>query len=346
MQNSACETVLYGEAGCHDPICEEADLAPRLYIGSSTANREQDLRAAFDYIGLQEELSGPRKIFVKPNFTFPRPILGVTTSREMLEDTLTLLSEKGAEVFVGESNGGYGSFTAAEAFAGHGLYTTCKRTGSQAVDLSKEELKEYSGVIGGKEVSVRLPRLLVEEVDFSISLPVLKVHAMTTVSLSMKNLWGCYPSDLRLLEHREIERKLVLISKLVKARYGIVDALYGLDNHGPMEGKARLLGRFVAGNDLLALDVITARAMGFDPETIHHLRKLAEFLESDLTQGSVEQNFDPTKLGWRFSSRRNFIDSLSFACFHSDLLSKVVFDSPLTLPIYAVLGRRPRRKLS
>src|SRR2546430_6022297 len=83
----------------------------------------------------------------------------------MLEDTLRLLLEGGAEVFVGESNGGYGSFTAAEAFAGQGLVDICKRTGAQPLDLSEEELEEFSGEVGGKNVSVRLARFLVREVD-------------------------------------------------------------------------------------------------------------------------------------------------------------------------------------
>src|SRR2546427_8770188 len=322
----------------------EADA--RIYIGSSTTNRERELRAAFDYIGLVTQLSAARKIFVKPNFTFPRPVSGVTTSRDMLEDTLGLLAESGAEVFVGESNGGYGSFTAAEAFAGQGLFDMCKRTGAQPLDLSKEELKEYSGEVGGKTVSVRLARLLVEEVDFTISLPVLKVHAMTTVSLSMKNLWGCYPTDLRLLEHKELDRKLVLISRLTKARFGVVDALYGLDGHGPMEGEARALGKFIASNDLVVLDIACARMMGFNPMEILHLRNLLEFAAGTRKVPTFESNEDLTNYKWDFRLGRNVIDSLSFACFHSDLLAKVVFDSPFTTPIYSVLGRKPRRKLA
>ncbi len=320
-------------------------MAARIYLGSSTAKRERELRAAFDYIGLDKELSTRRKVFVKPNFTFPRPVSGVTTSRDMLEDTLRLLVERGAEVFVGESNGGYGSFTAAEAFAGQGLFEICKRTGAQPLDLSKEALEEYSGEIGGKEVSVRLARLLVEEVDFTISLPVLKVHAMTTVSLSIKNLWGCYPTDLRLLEHKELDRKLALISRLIKARFGIVDATYGLDKHGPMEGEARLLGKFIASNDLLALDTACARMMGFDPRRIRHLRSLSRFVERPESSG-VTANENLAEYKWGFTLRRNFIDSLSFACFHSDAVARVVFDSPLTRPIYALLGRKPRRRLA
>ena len=319
-------------------------MASRVYLGSSKENRDRELRDAFEYIGLQDELSTTRKVFVKPNFTFPRPVRGVTTSHEMLEDTVALLSERGAEVFVGESNGGYGSFTAAEAFAGQGLHEICRRTGAQAVDLSKEDLEEYSGVIGGKEVSVRLARLLVEEVDFTVSLPVLKVHAMTTVSLSMKNLWGCYPTDLRLLEHRQLDRKLTLISRLIKARFGIVDATYGLDKHGPMEGEARFLGKFIASNDLLALDTACARMMGFNPNRILHLRNLMGYA-SQSTSSVTSSNEDLSTYNWGFTLQRDFIDSLSFACFHSDLLAKIVFDSPLTRPIYATLGRKPRRRL-
>ena len=336
---------LIQRTGLPDAIGREGAVGPKLFIGSSTANREKDLRAAFAYIGIEEELSAPRKVFVKPNFTFPRPVPGVTTSREMLEDTLALLSEEGAEVFVGESNGGYGSFTAAEAFAGHNLHEICGRTGAQPVNLSKETLENYSAVIGGKEVSVRLPPLLVKEVDFTISLPVLKVHAMTTVSLSMKNLWGCYPTDLRLLEHGELDRKLALISRLIRARFGIVDATYALDKHGPMDGEARFLGKFIASNDLVALDRRCARLMGFDPGKILHLRNLERYSAS---QGgtAATSNQDLADSNWEFSLRRDLIDSLSFACFHSDFLAKLVFDSPFTKPIYAALGRKPRRKLS
>jgi len=263
----------------------------------------------------------------------------------MLEDTLGLLAESGAEVFVGESNGGYGSFTAAEAFAGQGLLDMCRRTGAQPLDLSKEELKEYSGEVGGKTVSVRLARMLVEEVDFSVSLPVLKVHAMTAVSLSIKNLWGCYPTDLRLLEHKELDRKLALISKLIKARFGIVDATYGLDKHGPMEGEARFLGKFIASNDLVALDGACARMMGFNPIKILHLRNLTSYM-AHAGSSKLASNEDPAQYNWGFTLQRDLIDSLSFACFHNDLLAKIVFDSPFTLPIYAMFGRKPRRKLA
>ena len=318
----------------------------KVFIGNSDAERAGTLRAAFDYVGLYGEIGNSTKIFVKPNFTYPKPIPGVTTSRELLFDALRLLGETGAEVFVGESNGGYGSFLASEAFAGHGLQEICRQTRTIPLDLSQLETENRTATIGGRLVSVRLPRLLVKEIDFTVSIPVLKVHAMTTVSLSMKNLWGCYPTDLRLLEHKELDRKLVLISRLTKARFGVVDALYGLDGHGPMEGEARALGKFIASNDLVVLDIACARMMGFNPMEILHLRNLLEFAAGTRKVPTFESNEDLTNYKWDFRLGRNVIDSLSFACFHSDLLAKVVFDSPFTTPIYSVLGRKPRRKLA
>jgi uncharacterized protein (DUF362 family) len=319
-------------------------MSARIYVGESTGPRKKALLAAFDYIGLYKELSESAKVFVKPNFTFPRPVPGVTTSLEILEDALSLLVETGAEVFVGESNGGYGSFPASQSFAGHGLEEICRRTGAQPVNLSTQELREHSDMVGGRRTSVRLPRLLAEEVDFTMSVPVLKVHAMTTVSLSMKNLWGCYPTDLRLLEHKELDRKLILIARLIKAKFGIVDATFGLDKHGPMDGEARFLGKFMAGNDLLALDQACSRMMGFDPRKIRHLRNLFEFGQRP-QDASVASNEDLQKYNWAFSVRRDFVDSLSFACFHIDSLAKIVFDSPFTRPIFFLLGRTPRRRL-
>src|SRR2546425_4325820 len=152
----------------------------KVFIGNSDAHRARILRAAFDYVGLYGEIGSSTKIFVKPNFTYPTPIPGVTTSRELLSDALRLLGETGAEVFVGESNGGYGSFLASEAFAGHGLQEMCRQTGTTPLNLSQLETEEQSASIGGKLVLVPVPRFLGDQNDFTVSIPLLKNHSITT----------------------------------------------------------------------------------------------------------------------------------------------------------------------
>jgi len=123
-----------------------------------------------------------------------------------------------------------------------------------------------------------------------------------------------------------------------------VDATYGLDKHGPMEGEARFLGKFIASNDLLALDTACARMMGFNPDKILHLRNLTRFAKRP-ESSSITANVDLSAYKWAFTLRRDLIDSLSFSCFHSDALAKIVFNSPLTRPIYTLLGKKPRRRL-
>src|SRR5437016_2710429 len=145
---------------------------------------------------------------------------------------------------------------------------------------------------------------------------------MTTVSLSVKNLWGCCPVDLRLLQHAQLTRKLRLIVDLSKARFGIIDASYGLDNHGPMEGDARLLGKYIVGDDLYGLDFLASRMMGFDPNRVQHLRLISPETRADIRLGRTVANEDVMGLDWGFHLGLNIVDALSLACFHSDTLAK------------------------
>ena len=315
------------------------------HLGEVNENLLRELENAFERTGLSSQLSKVSKVFVKPNFTYPRYTPGVTTSPKFLAALIRIASNQGAEILVGESNGGYGSFRAAEAFLGHGLREICNETKATAVNLSELEAREYTGTVGGRETKVVLPRLLVEEVDLTISAPVLKVHVMTTVSLSVKNLWGCCPLDLRLLQHAQLDRKLHLIAELTKARFALIDATYGLDKHGPMDGEARHLGKFIAANDIYGADWIAARMMGFNPRAIHHLQLISDAIKKEIGEKRVESNSDLGKINWGFTLGYNLIDTLSLASFHSDALSNIIYNSPLTGRIYALFGRAPRRRL-
>ena len=77
-------------------------------------------------------------------------------------------------------------------------------------------MRIHTGHHGPAEVeNCRLTKEVIYEllnVDESISLPVLKVHAATKVSMSIKNLWGCHPDTPRLLNHKNLAEKLTLIA--------------------------------------------------------------------------------------------------------------------------------------
>jgi uncharacterized protein (DUF362 family) len=50
-----------------------------------------------------------------------------------------------------------------------------------------------------------------------------------------------------------------------------VDGIVGMEGDGPLFGSAVASGALIVGTDLLAVDAICARVMGFDPVQIDYL---------------------------------------------------------------------------
>ena len=147
----------------------------------------------------------------------------------------------------------------------------CKETGVELVNLSKLPSTKVEEEIQGKTVSVKLPKLLLDNVDCFISVPVLKVHVMTSVTLSMKNLWGCYPDTMRCLHHKDLNQKLTLITKALNPQIILMDAKYALDGHGPMYGEAKSLDMILASNNPVVIDALGAAVMGIPLESAEHI---------------------------------------------------------------------------
>jgi uncharacterized protein (DUF362 family) len=305
---------------------------------------EADIRGAFDRLQWRDYIKSDTKVFVKPNFTLPFFKPGVTTHGSVIEATLAVLKDRASEVLIGEADGGYGSYTAEYALTNHGIPDICARTGATMVNISQMERSRVTERINGKQITVTIGKNLLN-VDESISLPVLKVHAVTKVSLSIKNLWGCHPDTLRLLDHKNLEEKLTLIAKSIHLRYALVDGIYGLNVHGPMDGAPVKVGVIMLGDNPVATDATACRLMGFDPGRIEHIRIAANEGLGSLNESDIETLEDITVFKQKFRIEPTIVDRLGALTFKSRALSKMVFDSPLTKPIYRFTGRTHRRKI-
>ena len=65
------------------------------------------------------------------------------------------------------------------------MYKICQEAGVRLVNLSNLPWEYVESKIQSKNVKVQLPRLLLKKIDCFISVPVLKIHVVTGVSLSM-----------------------------------------------------------------------------------------------------------------------------------------------------------------
>jgi uncharacterized protein (DUF362 family) len=298
---------------------------------------ETDVSAAFEYIDWKNQLAKGDTVFIKPNFTYPYHKTGITTSPEIIEATLKVLTKRAGRVIVGESDGGNHSFTADQAFEGHDLIRMRREYGIELVNLSKIPSRRVEEKICGKNVWVRLPELLLEDVDCVVNLPVLKLHAMTKITLAMKNLWGCYPDTMRCLYHKHLGYKLVLLTKKLSPKIIMIDGLYGLDGHGPMYGTPKKMDLLIAANNPVVSDSVGANIMGMNPMDINHIRLAhAEGL------GPIDSKEYRFNKPWK-RYQRNFIlqktlgDYLSVLTFNSPTLAKLVIDSPLSPLIYGIV---------
>ena len=297
---------------------------------SQQENVHEILSEGLDFINWKKIIENNDHVFVKPNFTFPCYKKGVTTSPVLLNNLLTFLSDRASQVTLIESNGGNNIFTADEAFRGHEMEKICKELGVEMINLTKEPTEYVSENVCGKRVKVEIPKLLRTQVDKFVSVPVLKIHAMTSISITMKNLWGCYPDPMRCLYHDNLDRKLTLLTKLWSPSICVLDGLYALDGHGPLFGTPVNMNILSVVNNPVVADALAARIMGFIPRTIDHIRMAEDFGLGSTNPGDVMFNTEWKSLCHPFSFGRTVLDYLSLLPFHSSLLAKIIFQSPFT----------------
>jgi uncharacterized protein (DUF362 family) len=303
-----------------------------------------DMTDAFEKLNWRQYIKSDTKVFVKPNFAVPFFKPGVTTNTNIIEIVLGILKDRASEVYVGEADGGDESFTAEISLKNHKIPEICKKTGTEMLNLSTSNRIKVTDKINGKRTEVTIPRVLLR-MDESISIPVLKVHVITKVSLSLKNLWGCHPSSLRLLDHKHLSERLALIAKSINLRFAVVDAIYGLNKHGPMHGDVVDVGAILVGDNPVATDSIASQLMGFDPQSIHHIVVASNTGLGSYKNQDIEILADLSSFQQHFSVTPSLMDWASSLCFKSYLLNKLVSDSFLTKPLYHVLGKEPRKKI-
>lgn len=115
--------------------------------------------------------------------------------------------------------------------------------------------------------------------DFEVvgSLAVMKVSAVTTATLSIKNFYGILAVKKQYRMHPWAHEMLVDFAQIVKPSFGIIDGFWGWEaNESSLGGRGINANMVLASKDVVALDSIGALVMGRDPREIKKLRILQE----------------------------------------------------------------------
>lgn len=313
----------------------------RVFIDDVTEESLQEkIARGLEFIRYENILDKESVVFVKPNLTYFDHKPGVTTTPLMSRAVIEALSPLVKKVYVGESDGGNYAFSADVSLRNHGIESVARKLPNvEVVNLSKLPRRRVKERVLGKEVWVDLPVLLLDNIDCLVSVPVLKTHAMTHGTFSIKNLWGCYSDPMRLLYHKNLDYKLALISRATKNRIQIVDGFWALDGHGPMEGTPKRVNKILVGNDPVAVDVSAAYIMGLDVKKITHLGVAEKYGLGCADRAAITYNRDIAgdRLS-RFKPYKIRLDYLNGLLFKSELLARIVLHSPCTPVIYTLLN--------
>jgi hypothetical protein len=147
-------------------------------------------------------------------------------------------------------------------------YDLLRRSGYEVVDLAKT--KTISVPVPGGAVWSTLDTFeLSMSADVVISLPVLKTHCQAYVTLGLKNMMGLASSEQKPAFHLQgLYASLCDINAVYRPSFAVVDGIIGQEGLGPTAGYPVHANIVVAGSDLVAVDAVCARAMGFDPSEV------------------------------------------------------------------------------
>jgi uncharacterized protein (DUF362 family) len=144
-----------------------------------------------------------------------------------------------------------------------------------------------------------LPRAVLGA-DFVVSMPKMKTHHWSGVTLSMKNMFGVVPGakygwPKNILHWKGIQESILDICATVPVHFVIADAIVAMEGNGPLNGHPRPLNRIVLADDPVAADATCARLMGLDPTRITYMRIGSQFLGNASTK-RIDQVAEPVSV--------------------------------------------------
>lgn len=231
------------------------------------------------------DLSGTRgrRVLLKPNIGREAdPGSGIVTDAHVVAAAIDVFREAGAEVAVGESP--IVGVRMAEAYSRCGLARLAAERECPLLDMDARPPQGIPLPNGRVIRSLKVCADVVEH-DCVVSIPVMKTHMHTGVSLGTKNMKGCLwrrsKVDLHMLpplpgsEEKTLNLAIADMAEVLHPQITLIDGTVGMEGLGPSAGDPRPLGVVLAGTDVLATDAVACHLMGFSPAEIPHLRLAA-----------------------------------------------------------------------
>lgn len=245
-----------------------------------------------------------RKIAIKPNLCYYwKSSTGETTDPKVVEAIIDVFKTHSNtdEVYIVESDATV--MSTKYAFKMLDYEKLALKKGAKLINLCEDVLLPAKADAAASFSSqIKIPEILTK-VDLFISVPKLKVHAITGLTCALKNQFGCIPIKRKVVFHENLSRVIAFINKLVTPDLVLVDGIIS-------KGKtAKRLNLLMAGYNPVAVDFIAASIAGYNPRGVKHI-----FESEKLGVGSTNVKCvgeDPSRFAKMFPKRGLFYNIYS-----------------------------------
>jgi uncharacterized protein (DUF362 family) len=233
----------------------------------------QKLRSSLETLlqplgGIGAFVKGGSRVLLKPNLlTAARPGKECITRGEIVYCVAQLVQEAGGKPFLGDSPA-FGS--ARGVAAANGYLPMMEELNIPIVEFHGHRYQTLSDDFNHLRLSKEAM-----DADVVINLPKVKSHAQLTVTLGVKNLFGCVPGKMKAWWHMEAGKDalrfgemLVETARAINPQLTIVDGIIGHEGNGPSGGEPRQLNVLGASSDVFALDRAMVEILNLDPTQV------------------------------------------------------------------------------
>jgi uncharacterized protein (DUF362 family) len=268
--------------------------------GNDSAGLMKDLLKEFpaNSLGI-----GGRRVLIKPNAgRMAGPGLGINTSPDVIGSILDYFLESGIKnIAVGES-----PIVGVKALESLEMSGIAREAGIRGVELIDFDASGYQTIDIPEGRVIKKLRVCKEVLknNFIVSVPVMKTHMHTQVSLGLKNMKGCLHGREKVKLHqlppfglveepgKPLDYAIADMAGILMPDFTIIDGTIDQEGMGPSGGSAKNAGLVIASLNCLAADTAAVMLMGFKPEEVFHLREAWKILGSKdsryLHKGMIE----------------------------------------------------------
>ncbi|MBW4576939.1 MAG: DUF362 domain-containing protein [Aphanothece sp. CMT-3BRIN-NPC111] len=208
------------------------------------------------------------RVLLKPNLlTGARPGKECVTRPELVYGVAQLVQEAGGKPFLGDGPAFGSAMGVAKA---NGYLPLVEELNLPIVEFHGKRYEtvseEFNHLLLCKEAI---------DADVVINLPKVKSHVQLTLTLGVKNLFGCVPGKMKAWWHMEAGKDsarfgemLVETARTINPDLTILDGIVGHEGNGPSGGEPRNLGILAASSDVFALDRSILEILKVDPQIV------------------------------------------------------------------------------